>query len=105
MVKKQKQAMPATVEAAPVAEPKAKVARYVKGRFALNYIIHLNVQGNPKRGKSAARWELHREGQTVAEFVQRYVDAGYKAGLAHLDLRWEAKPERNLISVVAPDAQ
>jgi hypothetical protein len=40
-------------------------------------------------GKSYARFALYEDGLTVAQYVQRSVDAGNKATLAHADLRWD----------------
>jgi hypothetical protein len=88
---------PATTETA-----KVKPQRYVKGRFPGNGVITLKVTGNPKRpsGASHARFNLHKNGITVAEYVQRSVEAGNKASLAHDDLRWDA--QHGFIEVAIP---
>ncbi len=77
-------------------------ARYVSGRFTDQQVIRLKVAGNPKRpsGKSYVRFGLHQDGLTVAEYVQKSVDAGNKAALAHDDLRWDAA--HGFIEVEAP---
>lgn len=43
--------------------------------------VRLLVDGNPKRGKSAARWDLYKDGMTVA--------AALDAGVLRADLRWD----------------
>jgi hypothetical protein len=94
-----------TAPVTPVAAPvKVKAARYVSGRFAPGQVIRLISAANPKRpsGKSYARFGLHRDGYTVAQYVQASVEAGNKAALAHDDLRWDAA--HGFIAVEAPAA-
>jgi hypothetical protein len=59
--------------------------------FAPEQVIHVKVESNPKKpsGKSYARFALYEDGLTVAQYVQRSVDAGNKESLAHADLRWD----------------
>lgn len=94
----------APVEATPVEATPAKSAkvRFVPGRFAPTWVITVLPAGipNPKRGKSRARFALHETGLTVAQYVQKSVDAGNSASYAHLDLRWDAA--HGLIAVEAP---
>lgn len=105
---KQVEAAPAeTVSAenvsAPVVEAKKPAkARYVSGRFAPGQVIRLKVAANPKRrtGASYGRFDLHKDGQTVAEYVQACVDNGWKAAKAHDDVRWDAA--HGFIEVEAP---
>ena len=63
------------------------------GSFAPEQVIRKLVADNPKKpeGKSYARFALYEDGITVAQYVQRSVDAGNTASLAHADLRWDTK--------------
>ncbi len=87
---------PAQVVAVAVApatpSPSAKKLRYVPARFSRAQVVTLQVATNPKqpRGKSYARFALHRSGYTVEQYVAASVAAGNKAALAHDDLRWDA---------------
>jgi hypothetical protein len=71
--------------------PMTNVSQFTAS-FAPEQVIHVKVEGNPKKpmGKSYARFALYEDGLTVAQYVQRSVDAGNKASLAHADLRWDA---------------
>jgi hypothetical protein len=59
--------------------------------FAPEQVIHLKVESNPKKpsGKSYARFALYEDGMTVAQYVQRSVEAGNKETVAIADLRWD----------------
>jgi hypothetical protein len=51
--------------------------------------INLLVKDNPKRGKSAKRFALYRNGLTVEKYVAASVAAGNPARLARADLNWD----------------
>lgn len=62
------------------------------------WVVRLRSEANPKRGKSAERFALYRDGMTVGE----YLDAssaltGSKRGKWSCDLRWDA--ERGFIEL------
>jgi hypothetical protein len=91
----------ATKVAAPVAPKadapaKAKAIRYVKGPFPGNGVIRLKGTANPKRptGKSFHRFALHKDGQTVDQYVKACTTStdprvNCKAALALSDIRWD----------------
>jgi hypothetical protein len=60
-----------------------------KDKFPLDHII-TNIGENKKRGKAHTRFNLYREGMSVAEYAQVFIDkkVGTRA-LAHADLRWD----------------
>src|ERR1700736_126766 len=69
----------APVETAPVTAAQATGQRMVNHAVARNVgkagvavasVIRLLVKGNPKRGKSAARFDLHFDGQTIDQYVE-----------------------------------
>jgi len=51
--------------------------------------IKVLVTRNPKRGKSAIRFGLHRNGQTVKQYIEKSVEAGNSRAMARADLQWE----------------
>jgi hypothetical protein len=53
------------------------------------YTIKLLVEENPKRGASAARFALYRNGITVDGYIKKSVEAGNDAQTARADLRWD----------------
>jgi hypothetical protein len=57
------------------------ISQLATASFAPEQVIHLKVESNPKKpsGKSYARFALYEDGLTVAQYVQRSVDAGNKA--------------------------
>lgn len=59
---------------------------------AASTVIRLVAETNPKRGKSAERFAIYRDGMTVAEFL---AEGGLRA-----DLAWDA--EHGYISLEAP---
>jgi hypothetical protein len=52
-------------------------------------VIKLLVKDNPKRGKSASRYSLYKDGMSVASYVEKSVRAGNPARVAKADLRWD----------------
>jgi hypothetical protein len=60
-------------------------------------VIHLLVKSNPKRGNSATRFALYRDGITVEDYVARCVKGGASSSLARADLRWDI--ERKFITI------
>jgi hypothetical protein len=44
---------------------------------------------NPKRRTAAKRFDLYKNGQTVAEYVEASKKAGNAAALANADIRWD----------------
>lgn len=55
------------------------------------HVLVRRVEGCPKRtgSASAARWALHGDSPTVAEYVRRCVAAGYTSRHAREDIRWD----------------
>jgi hypothetical protein len=60
-----------------------------QAKFAPDWVI-TNVGENKKRGKAKDRFALYREGMTVAEYQQVFIDkkVGTRA-LATADMRWD----------------
>jgi hypothetical protein len=52
-------------------------------------VIQLLVKENPKRGDSATRFALYRDGMAVEDYVAQCVKAGKPSSLARADLRWD----------------
>jgi hypothetical protein len=52
--------------------------------------IHL-VTGNPKRGASAKRFALYREGMITTEYIATCVQNGTAEGAAKRDMGWDIK--------------
>jgi hypothetical protein len=73
--------------------------------FSPEQVIHVKVESNPKKpsGKSYTRFALYEDGLTVAQYVQRSVDAGNKESLAYADLRWDVA--RGFIEVDSKSAE
>jgi len=89
---------PAPAEAPVATEAKpAPKARYAKYEWKDEQVITVLVASNPKRGKSQARFGLHKTGQTVGDYVKASVDAGNPRMLARADLRWDVA--HGLISI------
>ena len=67
----------------------------------LNGVITIR-KASPKltNSKSALRYALYRDGQTVQEYITASVRAGNPEGLAKLDLMWDWNHE--FITVTAP---
>lgn len=63
-----------------------------------SWVISLKAEGNPKRGKSAERFSLYRDGMTIGEYLDASSRAtGSKRGKWASDLRWDT--ERGYIEV------
>ena len=58
-----------------------------------NTVIRLLVKENPKRGESKKRFELYKDGMTVAAFLT--------AGGRRADLKWDTDTKRNYIKLEA----
>jgi hypothetical protein len=71
---------------------------------AANGVITLLVTSNPKRAnkKSAPRFDLYRNGMTVAEHTAAYEKAGFAKSLANADRRWDLA--HKFIEVSVPSA-
>jgi hypothetical protein len=59
--------------------------------------IKLLVAENPKRGKSASRFALYKNGLTVDTYIEKSVAAGNTPALARADLKWDT--ERKFIAI------
>jgi hypothetical protein len=97
--------------AAPVATTKAvPTGRYAPTHWEPTWVI-TGVKPNPKRstGKSYTRYALHKEGQTVADYIAAVVEhgkanptSGSNATIAGLDLRWGV--QHGFFTIVKPKA-
>jgi prevent-host-death family protein len=52
-------------------------------------VIRVLIEGNPKKGQSAERFALYRDGMTVAEYLTEVVALGESEKLALDDLCWD----------------
>lgn len=87
--KKEVAAKKAAMTPAPAPKPKAKKEPKVKrsGKLAQLYggkKITVNTPANPKRGKSAERFDLYKTGMTT--------DAAVEAGVLWADIEYDQKP-------------
>jgi len=87
---------PANVDAwgRPIDMPELKpIPRAAANRaYPDTWRIRLVAEGNPKRGKSAERFALYRDGMTVGEYLDASSKAtGSKRGKWAADLRWDAE--------------
>lgn len=70
--------------------------RKVHGNFKHDEVIVLQVDKNPKRGKSGERFNVYQHNMTVGAMIAAYEDKGYTradfptpAKLAQADLAWD----------------
>jgi hypothetical protein len=79
---------PATQEK-PVKAKRTRADNYAPGVPAGT--IQVLVASNPKRAnkKSAPRFDLYRNGMSVAEHTALYVEKGFAKSLANADRRWD----------------
>jgi hypothetical protein len=75
-----------------VVESGIKNTRVLKNDISDDVFIRLIQTKNPKKGKSASRYEFYSDNMTVGEYVEKVGDRR----LAIADLRWDK--ERNYIS-------
>ena len=83
---------PAKAPAAPTKSAPAAVTETAPTKSAPStkgQVIRLLVKENPKRGNSATRFALYRDGITVDDYVERCVKAGAPSSVARADLRWD----------------
>lgn len=70
----------------------SKRAQVMMGSYGLASTITLigdHANKNPKRGESAKRFALYRNGITVQEYMDAVVGLGFPKRTAWLDLAWD----------------
>ena len=95
------QAMSDEAESAPAVSALPEAPRRPRAwRPAPTDVIRLLIDYNPKRDESRKRFDLYRDGMTVADYVDAVVNSGTigaTVGKAYADLRWDT--DRSSIAV------
>jgi hypothetical protein len=89
-------------EVAAPAEAKVKLPAVSKRDWGPGSVIVLLRSTNPKKGKSAERYALYRDGMTVQEYTDAVVKAGYSKTFANGDLKWDSGPRHGFIRIETP---
>lgn len=66
---------------------------------SLSRRIRVLRKTNPKRGKSAARYALYRDGMTIAEYIKA-CESRNEGRLALFDITWDTDRKRRFVELV-----